>query len=100
MELRRGFFRSSLERHQSHAEATYSRLIHEVERATGLKGRQEAETALLIALEGICRRIAPTEAAHLLAQLPSIVRDALTPSVGGPDKKITIEMIEAELRVQ
>jgi len=85
-------------RHQSHADATYSRLINEIERATGLKTRQEAETALLIALEGICRRVAPTEAAHLLAQLPSIVREALQPSVEGPDKKITTEMIKAELR--
>jgi len=87
-------------RHQSHADATYTRLIHEVERATGLKSRQEAETGLLIALEGICRRIAPTEATHLLAQLPSIVREALMPSIEGPDKKITTEMIEAELRIQ
>ena len=85
-------------RHQSHADASYSRLINEVARATGLKTRQDAETALLITLEGICRHVAPTEAMHLLAQLPSIVRDALTPSAEGPDKKITTYVIEAELQ--
>ena len=86
------------QRHHSHADSTYNRFLDEVKEAAALPSRQDSETALFIVLEGICRRIAPAEARHLLAQLPSIVRDELALWVDGPDRSISAATIEAELR--
>jgi CBS domain-containing protein/uncharacterized protein (DUF2267 family) len=87
-------------RHHSHADATYGHFLDEVKAATALSSREDAATALFTTLEAICRRIPPVEARHLLAQLPSIVRDDLASWVDGPDKSITTEVIVAELRRQ
>src|SRR5439155_18628672 len=67
----------ALRRHQARATSTYHRLVHDVQQATGLKTREAAETALLIVLDGICRRLPRAQADHLLAQLSSIAREEL-----------------------
>ncbi len=87
------------QQHHSHADTTYNHFLDEVRKAAALPSRQDGETALFIVLEGICRRIAPAEARHLLAQLPAIVRDELALWVDGPDKSVSTATIEAELRI-
>ena len=86
-------------RHGSRAGSTYAHWLDEIQAATGLKTRQDAETAALIVLEGICRRIPPPEAKHVLPQLPSVLREELVSCLeGAPDKSITKDALEAELR--
>ena len=87
-------------RHQAHADATYAHFLHRVQERTGLKTREDAETALLIVLEGICRRIPAIEARHFLAQLPSLIREEFSRGDEQPDKSITVDVLLAELRQQ
>lgn len=88
----------SRQRRVARAENTHGRLLHAVERQTGLDTREHAERALLIVLGNICRRLLPQEARHLLAQLPSKLHPALEAYLDGPDKRIRAETIEADLR--
>ncbi|UQA58071.1 CBS domain-containing protein [Polyangium aurulentum] len=86
------------QRRIARAENTYGRLLHAVERQTGLDTREHAERALLIVLGNICRRLLPQEARHLIAQLPSKLHPDLEACLDGPDKRITSETIEGDLR--
>jgi uncharacterized protein (DUF2267 family) len=90
----------ALRRHQARATATYHRLVHDVQQATGLKTRDAAETTLLIVLDGICRRLPRAQADHLLAQLSSIAHEELEPLAETPDKEITALVIESELKAE
>jgi CBS domain-containing protein/uncharacterized protein (DUF2267 family)/uncharacterized cupin superfamily protein len=90
----------ALKRHRARAGATYRHLVRDVQNATGLRTKDAAETALLIVLDGICRRIPQAQADHLLAQLSSIARDELEPLPETPEKEITAQVIESELRDQ
>lgn len=87
-------------RRLARAENTYRRLLRAVERHSGLGAIGRAELALDIVLGMICRRLTPQEARHLLAQLPSKLQPSLEPFLDGPDKRITTELIEAELRAR
>jgi CBS domain-containing protein/uncharacterized protein (DUF2267 family) len=90
----------ALKRHRSRASSTYHRLVRDVEKQTGLRTKDAAETVLLIVLDGICRRIPPMQADHVLAQLSSIARGELEPLAAAPDKKITKDAIKSELKAQ
>jgi CBS domain-containing protein/uncharacterized protein (DUF2267 family) len=87
----------SLTRRRARAESAYGRLLHAVERHSGLRQRDRAELALQIVLSSLCRRVTPDEARHLIAQLPSKLHPTLSPYLDGPDKRITTETIEADL---
>lgn len=87
----------SLARRRARAESAHGRLLHAVERLSGLQQRDRAELALQIVLSSLCRRVTPQEARHLAAQLPSKLHPVLEASLDGPDKRITIETIKADL---
>jgi CBS domain-containing protein/uncharacterized protein (DUF2267 family) len=89
--------RSQLRR-AARAENTYGRLLHDVMRETQLDTRERAEQALLIVLSALSRRLTPNAARHLLAQLPSKLATSLDRPFEGPDKNISAESIEAQLR--
>jgi CBS domain-containing protein/uncharacterized protein (DUF2267 family) len=85
-------------RRRAHAEGTYNRLLHTVERYAGIRERARAERALGIVLGAICRRLTPQEARHLVGQLPSKLHAELAECLDGPDKRITTATIETELQ--
>jgi uncharacterized protein (DUF2267 family) len=59
---------------------------------------ERAETALLTVLESLVRRLTPDEAKDLIAQLPSLLHPRLHGLSPGPDRRITRQTIEADLR--
>lgn len=85
-------------RRAARAENTYGRLLGVVEQRTGLDSRDRAEHALRIVLSNLCRRLTPNEAEHLMAQLPSKLTPTLDRPFDGPDKTITTETIQSDLR--
>lgn len=86
------------QRRAARAENTYGRLLSAVERHTGLQTRDEAERALRIVLSNVCRRLTPSNAEHLVAQLPSKLALTLDRPYEGPDRTITTDTIQADLR--
>ena len=87
-------------RRKARAEHTYHRLLRAVERHTGLDSRNRAERALAVVLAGICRRLTPQEARHFIAQLPSMLHAELDAQMTGPDKSVTTESIERQLKLE
>lgn len=87
----------ALTRRAARAAAAHARILEAVERRTGLRDRGRAELALKVMLGSICRRVTPDEARHFIAQLPSILKEALAAHLNGPDRRITRESIEAEI---
>jgi len=87
----------AVSRRKARAENAYVRLLKAVERHTGLSPRERAESALGIVLGALCRRVTPQEARHLVAQLPSVLHTSLEAHLDGPDRRITVQSIEAEL---
>jgi CBS domain-containing protein/uncharacterized protein (DUF2267 family) len=87
----------ALTRRSARAAASYARLLKAVELRTGIQDRSRAELALKVVLGSICRRITPDEARHFIAQLPTILKEALGAHLDGPNRQITRESIEAEL---
>jgi len=85
-------------RREARAENTYNRLLAAVERQTALDSRDKSEQALRIVLSNVCRRLTPGEAQHLVAQLPSKLAITLDRPYEGPDKSITTETIQSDLR--
>ncbi|MBS3652505.1 DUF2267 domain-containing protein [Pseudaminobacter sp. 19-2017] len=86
----------ALMRAKARAEATYGRMLQAMADATGLE-RNSAERALLIACCMLCRRLAPGEAQHLIAQLPSLLQQQLDQCADGPDRAVSTEAIEDKL---
>lgn len=84
-------------RHHARAERAHSRLVRAIERRAGLSSRQDAQTAMLIVLRALTRRVTPEEGAHLIAQLPSKLHAELKPHLTGPDRAVTTDSITAEL---
>ncbi|WP_437287000.1 DUF2267 domain-containing protein [Sorangium sp. So ce406] len=87
----------ALTRRKARADSAYGRLLHAVERHSGLQQRDRAELALQIVLGNLCRRVTPQEARHLIAQLPSKLHPSLDPFLDGPDKRITTATIEDDV---
>lgn len=85
-------------RRRARAEGTFHRLLRAVERNSGITERARAERAIGIVLGALCRRLMPQEARHLIAQLPSKLHADLVECLDGPDKRITTQSIEHELR--
>lgn len=85
------------QRHKARAEGSMNRLLHAVERNTGLGERQKAERALSIVLGALCRRLMPSEARHFIAQLPSNLQAELGEHFDGPDKRVTMRSMVNDL---
>jgi CBS domain-containing protein/uncharacterized protein (DUF2267 family) len=84
-------------RRKARAESAHARLLRAVEAHSGLRTREQAELSLLVVLGMLCRRVTPDQARHLIAQLPSKLHPELEKDLGGPDRHVTREKIEAEL---
>lgn len=87
----------ALMRAKARAEATYNRLLQQVAEATELD-RDRAERALIIAACMLCRRLSPEEARDLIAQLPLLLQQQLEDCSKGPDRSVTAELIEEEVK--
>jgi uncharacterized protein (DUF2267 family) len=85
------------QRRAARAEATYRRLLNQVQSAAALDTAEDAETALEVVLGSLLRRLTSGEAKDLIAQLPSLMQPALYALPPGPDKGITRQSIEADL---
>ncbi len=84
-------------RHERRAENTFIRMVNAVQTNAGLSTRERAATALGIVLGAICRRLTPSDAKHLLAELPFYLRETLKDHVDGPDRKVSAGFILATL---
>lgn len=84
-------------RSAARSEATYGRLLNEVEARTRLSGRGQAERALCIVIGGLCQRMTPDEARDLIAQLPSRLQPELQRYLIGPDRRVTASFLVSEL---
>jgi uncharacterized protein (DUF2267 family) len=85
-------------RHDARRRQVYARLVKRTVELTGLDSAEDAEHALLIVLSALLRRLTPGEAADLLAQLPSSLRDYAIANVpGGPDLSVRRALIEDQL---
>lgn len=87
-------------RHRAHADATYRALLRRVMQATGLDSVEAAEAALDVLLSGVIERITPEEAADLVAELPSNLRERLSGVARGPNRTVTRQSIERVLSVR
>ncbi|HEY8459322.1 MAG TPA: CBS domain-containing protein [Blastocatellia bacterium] len=87
----------SMKRRAARAEATYSRLLHQLQANAALESIEEAEAALDVVLKALVRRLTDGEAKDLIAQLPSLLQPTLMALPPGPDKLITKSTIEADL---
>lgn len=85
-------------RRKARADSSLHRLLRAVERASGITDHALAGRALGIVLGAVCRRLTSDEAAHFVAQLPSKLHPDLLDCLDGPDKRITAQTIENELR--
>lgn len=77
--------------------STYRRFLNEARERTGLADVNQAETALLVVLRLLLRRLTPEEASDLIAQLPGLLQKEVRGLPPGPDKTITLETMEEEL---
>jgi uncharacterized protein (DUF2267 family) len=92
-------FRStSTERSVARARATYGRMLNQLRADANLESSDQAETALVTVLESLVRRLTPDEAKDLIAQLPSLLQPGLRRLSPGPDRRITRQTMEADLR--
>jgi len=87
----------SRRRSAARAQATYRRLIKEVQNVTKLDEVEQAEKALQTTLASLVRRLTPGEAKDLISQLPSLLQPKLKPELRGPDKDVTRTSIEENL---
>lgn len=87
----------SLKRRYARADATRTKLVVQAQKAARLGTRDRAEQALWIVLVAIVRRLTPTQAAKVVAQLPALFRSRLVELPPGPDASITRETVDAEV---
>jgi uncharacterized protein (DUF2267 family) len=81
----------------SRLNASYRRFVNELRTESTLPSVDQADTALMIVLSALVRRLTPDEANDLIAQLPLRIGERLRALPPGPDKSITAEGIQAEL---
>jgi uncharacterized protein (DUF2267 family) len=86
------------QRGAARAQATYGRMLNQLRADADLETSERAEAALVTVLESLVRRLTPGEAKDLIAQLPSLLHSRLRSLPPGPDRMITRQSIEAELR--
>lgn len=89
---------SGAQRNAARAQATYGRMLNQLRADAELETSERAETALVTVLESLVQRLTPGEANDFIAQLPSLLQASLRVLASGPDKLITRQSIEAELR--
>ena len=87
----------AMKRRAARAEATYGRLLNQLQENAALDSAEDAETALDVVLKSVVRRLTDGEAKDLIAQLPSLLQPTLQALPPGPDKLITRSTIEGEL---
>ncbi len=85
-------------RSTARAQATYGRMLNQLKDDADLETSERAQTALEIVLGSIVQRLTPDEAKDLIAQLPSLLQPTLRALPRGPDRMITRQTIEVELR--
>jgi uncharacterized protein (DUF2267 family)/CBS-domain-containing membrane protein len=81
----------------SRLNASYRRFVNEFRTESTLSSVDQADTALMIVLSALVRRLTPDEAKDLIAQLPLRIGERLRALPPGPDKSITADGIQAEL---
>jgi CBS domain-containing protein/uncharacterized protein (DUF2267 family) len=81
----------------SRLNASYRRFVNELRTESTLPSVDQADTALMIVLSALVRRLTPDEAKDLIAQLPLRIGERLRALPPGPDKSITADGIQAEL---
>lgn len=86
----------ALMRAKARSEQVYNRLVLNVAGASGLE-YERAERAILVSLCMLCRRLAPQEAQHLIAQLPSLLQSQLDQCLDGPERLVTADAIREEI---
>lgn len=84
-------------RSAARAQATYGRMLNQLQTDADLESPESAEAAIEIVLGAIVKRLVPGEAKDLISQLPSLLQPKLRVLASGPDKTITRQAIEAEL---
>jgi uncharacterized protein (DUF2267 family) len=84
-------------RRSARAEATYRRLLTQVQAEASLDTLDQAETVLDVVLSSLVRRLTPDEAKDLIAQLPSVLHERMRALPPGPDKLISPDSIESDL---
>jgi CBS domain-containing protein/uncharacterized protein (DUF2267 family) len=80
-------------RHERRVENSLHRLLNAVQAKTGLTTPARTATALRVVLVAICRRLKPSDAQHLLSQLPSTLRDTLEDEMVGPDRTMSSTVV-------
>ena len=88
------------ERRRARSDTTYGRLLHTLERQTGMKDRSRLEQSLLVVLRGLCQRVRKSEAEAFIAQLPSKLHGNLIPYATGPNRTVTTDAIASELSLE
>ena len=84
-------------RHEARMQLAEQRLVRRTMAATPLETAQQAEAALEEVLSGLMRRIRPEEAEHVLAELPSLMRERLANLPKGPDRSVSRDSLRAGL---
>jgi CBS domain-containing protein/uncharacterized protein (DUF2267 family) len=80
-------------RHERRVENSFLRLLRAVQTRTGIATRERAASALGVVLGAICRRLEPSDAKHLLAQLPYFLRQTLQGDLVGPDRGVKAALV-------
>jgi CBS domain-containing protein/uncharacterized protein (DUF2267 family) len=84
-------------RRASRLDASYRRFLNEFRTESTLPSVDQADTALLLVLSALVRRLTTDEAKDLIAQIPLRIGERLRALPPGPDKSITAKGIQAEL---
>jgi uncharacterized protein (DUF2267 family) len=84
-------------RHAARASQTAHEAARLVRGRTGIESDESALRALEIVAGAIVRRITAAEAGDFIAQLPSELQSSLLDLRAGPDERITLDTIAAEL---
>lgn len=85
------------QRSAARAEATYRRMIRELQWAAELSSFEQTETATEVIVSGILQRLQNGDAQSLLAQLPSLLRERLGALPSGPDTSLDYSAIASNL---
>ncbi len=83
--------KEAAERREARLESTRRRFLNQLRAEAGLDSIEQAETAALVGLSFLLRRLTPDEAMDLVAQLPLKLAEELRDLPPGPDKSITLE---------
>jgi uncharacterized protein (DUF2267 family) len=87
----------AMQRRMARAEATYRRLLNEVQSRAGLGSPDESDAALDAVLSALVRRLSPGEAKDVISQIPSLLHAGLYALPPGLDRLIGRHTIEVSL---